>query len=66
MMSAALCSKELALTIYSRRAKFGDRNQEGWETLSNSHTQGVAGGEGWRGGKCFGVPFNRVILTHLV
>ena len=34
--------------------------------LTNSHTQGVAGGEGWRGGKCVGVPFNRVIPTHFV
>ena len=35
VMSADLCSKELALTIYNRRVNCGERKQERLETFSN-------------------------------
>lgn len=45
-MSADLCSKELALTIYNRRVNSGDRKQERLEIFGNKHTKDIGEGEG--------------------
>lgn len=44
VMSADLCSKELALTIYNRRVNSGDRKHERLETFGNIHTKDMGGG----------------------